>query len=153
MYIVQLTNLLFHFSWISLLMPPENIPGRAGLLITLTLVVTNISLNLVQRSPQSSAMNQMFTWVYACSGLVRRRTATPALLANTVVYILQVPLRMAYIHSRVHTCTCVQVVGKADSKAVSLRPCNTVTLSLWTLWRIFLVKKFQKKFGLFRFCF
>ena len=36
------TFIMVLVSWISLLMPPEIIPGRAGLLITLTLVVTNI---------------------------------------------------------------------------------------------------------------
>ena len=64
------TFIMVLVSWISLLMPPEIIPGRAGLLITLTLVVTNISLNLTRTSPRSSQMNQLFVWVYACFGMI-----------------------------------------------------------------------------------
>ena len=64
------TLIMVIVSWISLIMPPEVIPGRAGLLITLTLVVTNISLNLIQKTPRSEKTNQLIIWVFICLGMI-----------------------------------------------------------------------------------
>ena len=64
------TFIMVIVSWISLIMPPDVIPGRAGLLITLTLVVTNISLNLIQKTPRSERTNQLIIWVFICLGMI-----------------------------------------------------------------------------------
>ena len=64
------TLIMVIVSWISLIMPPDVIPGRAGLLITLTLVVTNISLNLIQKTPRSERTNQFIIWVFICLGMI-----------------------------------------------------------------------------------
>ena len=80
------TFLVVVISWVSLSMPPDIIPGRAGLLITLTLVITNISLNLSKQCPRSNVPNQLFIWVFTCFGM----TATALVEYAVLLFLMRI---------------------------------------------------------------
>ena len=62
-------NVRFHIAWIlqvSFLIPPEIVPGRMALLVTLFLVLTNIYTNVENQSPVSNSTNLLSIWVMVC---------------------------------------------------------------------------------------
>ena len=50
----------------SFLIPPEMVPGRMALLVTLFLVLTEIYTNIANQSPVSNSINQLSVWMIAC---------------------------------------------------------------------------------------
>ena len=53
-------------SWISLLIPPENVPGRMALLITVFLVLVNIFNTITTNIPKAERLTAIETYIIAC---------------------------------------------------------------------------------------
>jgi len=53
-------------SWISFLIPPDIVPGRMSLLITLFLVLVNIFNNVTTNSPKAEGLTAIEIWMLAC---------------------------------------------------------------------------------------
>ena len=53
-------------SWISFMIPPEIVPGRAGLLVTLLLVLTTFHLHELEQSPMISSVTPLLLWSELC---------------------------------------------------------------------------------------
>lgn len=53
-------------SWVSFLIPPAIVPGRMALLITLFLMLVNISTSATTHSPKSDRMNALQIWILSC---------------------------------------------------------------------------------------
>ena len=53
-------------SWISFLIPPDIVPGRMALLITLFLVLVNIFNNVNTNSPKAEGLTAIEIWMLAC---------------------------------------------------------------------------------------
>merc|ERR1719166_797759 len=53
-------------SWISFLVPPDVIPGRMALLVTLFLVLVNIFNNVTTNSPKAETLTAIEIWMLAC---------------------------------------------------------------------------------------
>ena len=53
-------------SWISFVVPPDVIPGRMALLITLFLVLVNIFNNINSNSPKAEGLTAIEIWMLAC---------------------------------------------------------------------------------------
>ena len=87
MYIYYLPSGLFVIvSWVSFLIPPEVVPGRMALLVTLFLVLINIFNTITNVSPNVEGMTAISAWMIACMFFV-----FGALLAYaTILYFLLV---------------------------------------------------------------
>lgn len=57
-------------SWISFLIPPESVPGRSGLLVTLLLVLTTFHLHELDISPVISTVTPLLIWSEICLAFV-----------------------------------------------------------------------------------
>ena len=64
------TAVLVFISWISFFISPNAIPGRMGLLVTLFLVLTNISTGARANSPNSGSLTTVDTWLLVCTAFV-----------------------------------------------------------------------------------
>ncbi len=53
-------------SWVSFLVPPEVVPGRMAMLITLFLVLINIFNTVTSNSPNTEGMNAITAWMLVC---------------------------------------------------------------------------------------
>ena len=53
-------------SWVSFLIPPEVIPGRLALLVTLFLVIVNVIVANQSSVPNSEGLTVMMGWTFAC---------------------------------------------------------------------------------------
>ena len=53
-------------SWISFLVPPEVIPGRMAMLVTLFLVLVNIFNNVTTNTPKAEGLTAIEAWMLAC---------------------------------------------------------------------------------------
>nr|XP_040571567.1 glycine receptor subunit alpha-2-like isoform X2 [Lepeophtheirus salmonis] len=53
-------------SWISFIVPPEVVPGRMALLVTLFLVLVNIFNSVTANAPKSEGLTAVETWVVMC---------------------------------------------------------------------------------------
>ena len=53
-------------SWVSFLVPPEVVPGRMAMLITLFLVLINIFNTVTTNSPNTEGMNAITAWMLVC---------------------------------------------------------------------------------------
>ena len=53
-------------SWVSFLVPPEVVPGRMAMLITLFLVLINIFNTVTTNSPNAEGMNAITAWMLVC---------------------------------------------------------------------------------------
>ena len=63
-YIYYLPSTLFVItSWVSFLIPPEVVPGRMALLVTLFLVLINIFNNVTNVSPNTEGMTAISSWM------------------------------------------------------------------------------------------
>ena len=75
---INTINLLFPFfpflsaglfvvvSWVSFLVPPEVVPGRMAMLITLFLLLINIFNTVTTQSPNAEGMNAITAWMLVC---------------------------------------------------------------------------------------
>lgn len=66
---VPMTSLVMT-SWISFLIPPESVPGRSGLLVTLILVLTTFHLHELDQSPLISSITPLLIWSELCLAFV-----------------------------------------------------------------------------------
>ena len=77
-------------SWVSFLIPPEVVPGRMALLVTLFLVLSNIFNTITNISPNTEGMTAITSWMIACMMFV-----FAALLAySAILYFLLVSFRL-----------------------------------------------------------
>merc|ERR1719288_123033 len=53
-------------SWISFVVPPDVIPGRMALLITLFLVLVNIFNTVTTNTPKAEGLTAIETWMLSC---------------------------------------------------------------------------------------
>ena len=53
-------------SWVGFLIPPEIVPGRMTLLVTLFLVLINIFNNITSNSPNVEGLTSISAWVITC---------------------------------------------------------------------------------------
>ena len=67
LYIYYLPSGIFVVvSWVSFVIPPEVVPGRMALLVTLFLVLTNIFNTITNISPNVEGMTAISLWMIAC---------------------------------------------------------------------------------------
>ena len=67
LYIYYLPSGLFVVvSWVGFLIPPEVVPGRMAMLITLFLVLTNIFNIITTNSPNVEGMTAIAAWMLVC---------------------------------------------------------------------------------------
>ena len=64
------TSLFVAASWISFLIPPDVVPGRMTLLVTLLLVEVSIFLRVSDTEPASSRVSALSVWVISCITIV-----------------------------------------------------------------------------------
>ena len=57
-------------SWISFIVPPEIVPGRAGILVTLLLVLTTFHLREMERCPAFRDPTPLLIWTSVCLSVV-----------------------------------------------------------------------------------
>ena len=57
-------------SWISFLIPPEVVPGRMTLLVTLLLVEVSVFIRVSDAEPASSRISAISMWVISCIVIV-----------------------------------------------------------------------------------
>ena len=55
---------------ISFVIPPDAVPGRMSLLITLLLCLINIFMNVISISPPSDSLNPIGIWLITCISFV-----------------------------------------------------------------------------------
>ncbi len=60
------TSLFVVASWISFLIPPEIVPGRMTLLVTMLLVEVNIFLTVSDEAPRTPHLNAVAMWGISC---------------------------------------------------------------------------------------
>jgi len=60
------TGLFVIVSWISFIVPPEVVPGRMALLVTLFLVLVNIFNSVTANAPKAEGLTAVETWVVSC---------------------------------------------------------------------------------------
>ena len=53
-------------SWISFMVPPDIIPGRMALLVTLFLVLVNIFNTVTTNTPKAEGLTAIEAWMLAC---------------------------------------------------------------------------------------
>ena len=53
-------------SWISFLVPPDNVPGRMAMLITVFLVLVNIFNTITTNIPKADGLTAIETYLIAC---------------------------------------------------------------------------------------
>ena len=53
-------------SWYSFLIPPEMVPGRMTLLVTLLLMLVNTFFSVIQLTPQTSKITDMNVFITVC---------------------------------------------------------------------------------------
>ena len=60
------TILLVVVSWTSFIIDPECVPGRAGVLVTLLLVLSTVSLHELDESPSEQGVTPLLVWNHIC---------------------------------------------------------------------------------------
>ena len=53
-------------SWISFLIPPDNVPGRMAMLITVFLVLVNIFNTITTNIPKAEGLTAIETYIIVC---------------------------------------------------------------------------------------
>jgi hypothetical protein len=53
-------------SWVSFLIPPEVIPGRMAMLVTLFLVLVNLFSSVITNSPKAESLTAISSWMLVC---------------------------------------------------------------------------------------
>lgn len=109
LYIYYLPSGLFVVvSWSSFLIPPEVVPGRMALLVTLFLVLINIFNTITNVSPNVEGMTAISSWMIACILFVSAALTGYAGL----LYFLQVKRKTSFAKKRLslqstHTKDCM----------------------------------------------
>ena len=62
----QIQEIYFFLFKVSFLIPPEIVPGRMTLLVTLFLVLINIFTNITSNSPNVEGLTSISAWVITC---------------------------------------------------------------------------------------
>ena len=57
---------IFYKLQISFVIPPEIVPGRAGVLVTVMLVLVNLFLNITSKSPNTDSLTAISCWMIGC---------------------------------------------------------------------------------------
>lgn len=65
-YVNQIISKLKTISQASFLIPPEIVPGRMTMLVTLFLVLINIFTNITSTSPNVEGLSSISAWIIAC---------------------------------------------------------------------------------------
>ena len=60
------STLIIMLSWVSFVIPPEVIPGRMGLLVTLVLVLVNLFGTVIANRPPTSQLTMLDIWILVC---------------------------------------------------------------------------------------
>ena len=60
-------SLCFFLLKVSFVIPPDVIPGRMTLLVTLVLVSVNIFINVISQSPNTKSLTSVSTWMIFCN--------------------------------------------------------------------------------------
>ena len=77
------SGLLVASSWISFVIPPDVIPGRMALLITLLLALVNLSGTVIDKRPSTKSTTILEIWMFICTSYVwTALVAYAALLMN-----------------------------------------------------------------------
>ena len=66
MMISPISGLFVVVSWISFVVPPDVIPGRMALLITLFLVLVNIFNTVTTNTPKAEGLTAIEIWMLSC---------------------------------------------------------------------------------------
>ena len=84
---------------VSFLIPPEMVPGRMTLLVTLFLVLINIHNNVENKSPVSNTTNLLSIWMLICILFVFGALSVYAaiLFARYTFYDLQPPTKIVWL--------------------------------------------------------
>ena len=64
------SGLLVASSWISFVIPPDVIPGRMALLITLLLALINLSGTVIDKRPSTKNTTILEIWMFICTSYV-----------------------------------------------------------------------------------
>ena len=76
------TGIAVCVSWISFIIDPDIIPARSGSLITLLLILVNLSISIIGQSPAVNSHNALMTWSYMCIGMVSTSQKQPENIPN-----------------------------------------------------------------------
>ena len=60
------TTILVLISWISFFIPPEIVPGRMALLVTIFLMMVNISNSANEKAPEAQGLTALDVWIWGC---------------------------------------------------------------------------------------
>nr|XP_040573981.1 gamma-aminobutyric acid receptor subunit rho-2-like [Lepeophtheirus salmonis] len=71
-------------SWMSLVIPPDSIPGRVALIFTTFLVLVNIANSSFESAPVSSGLNSIQIWIWICIIFV-----TSTVIEYSIILVLQ----------------------------------------------------------------
>ena len=58
--------ILVIISWVSFFIPPDTVPGRMGLLVTIFLVLSNVATGTRANSPGSGKVTVIDIWLQGC---------------------------------------------------------------------------------------
>lgn len=84
-------------SWISFLVPPDVIPGRMALLVTLFLVLVNIFNNVTTNTPKAEGLTAIEAWMLACILFVFGALAEyAAVLFHKMKLVIEPPREAVY---------------------------------------------------------
>ena len=92
-------------SWISFLIPPDIVPGRMALLITLFLVLVNIFNNVNTNSPKAEGLTAIEMWMLACILFV---------FGALVVYAVVLYLKQKKSLDATQLCSCEVSILRSD---------------------------------------
>eukprot|EP00093_Oithona_nana_P008850 08850.XXX_313244_316909_1 [CDS] Oithona nana genome sequencing. len=118
LYIYYLPSGLFVIvSWVSFLIPPEVVPGRMALLVTLFLVLVNIFNTINNISPNVEGMTAISMWMIACIFFVFGSLMAYA----TLLYFLSVKKKLQLVKKRksltvIHSKDCFLYQGSELNK-------------------------------------
>lgn len=115
------TGLFVAVSWVSFLIPPDSIPGRMALLITLLLMLVNIFLRIKTNSPHADAIHALGLWVIMCMCLV----ACAIVQYGLILFLKRRELRKVAPGKEQKTS---KLIRKIDDWAILLFPTITVLL-------------------------
>ncbi len=60
------TAVFVSVTWISFLIPPEVVPGRMALLVTMLLVMVSVFLKVISETPPTDSITMVGVWMIMC---------------------------------------------------------------------------------------
>lgn len=84
-------------SWISFVVPPDVIPGRMALLITLFLVLVNIFNTVTTNTPKAEGLTAIETWMLSCLLFVFGALVEYAIILFNTQKVKSVPRRTHHV--------------------------------------------------------